>query len=200
MCKIFNVGLPKTGTTSLNEALTVLGYRSCHNPIDLRLATYEDAIYRYERDDWDALTNFGEHFYPQLDVSYPHSKFILTIRDRESWLKSSEKWYGQPPQNPPIDYKCHLETFGCMSFSRVRFAHVYDLHRRNVIDYFRDRPGDLLVLNCRDEDAWQKLCSFLGKTVPERPFPHRKNAAHPRNSFCRRMVNTLRYLASGRYY
>ena len=41
------------------------------------------------------LTNFGEHFYPQLDQAYPNSKFILTIRDEETWLVSWKKQIGK---------------------------------------------------------------------------------------------------------
>ncbi|MEO1350360.1 MAG: sulfotransferase, partial [Cyanobacteria bacterium J06635_15] len=54
MSKIFNIGLPKTGTVSLNAALVLLGYRSLHNPLDLRFMSYKKGIYNYPRDDWDA--------------------------------------------------------------------------------------------------------------------------------------------------
>jgi hypothetical protein len=85
--KVFGIGLPKTGTTSLNAALNHLGLKSIHNPLDLRRQAHEGQ-YCFDRDDWDALTNFGEHFYPQLDEAYPGSKFILTVRDEEEWADS----------------------------------------------------------------------------------------------------------------
>jgi hypothetical protein len=170
--KIFNIGLPKSGTTSLQAALVKLGYRSFHNPTRLRSLSYERGIYRYPRDDWDALTNFGEHFYPQLDSCYPNSRFILTIRDKEAWLNSAEKWFSRKPKNPWIDYRGRVEVFGCTYFQRERFAYVFDLHYRNVCDYFSERQHDLLILDPSVESAWTKLCDFLGHPVPEEPFPH----------------------------
>jgi hypothetical protein len=170
--KIFNIGLPKSGTTSLQAALVQLGYRSIHNPSRLRRLSYEHGIYRYPGDDWDALTNFGAHFYPQLDSSYPNSRFILTIRDKEAWLRSAEKWFSRKPRNPWIDYRARLEAFGCITFQRERFGYVFDLHYRNVCEYFAKRQNDLLILDASQESAWARLCGFLGHPIPEGPFPH----------------------------
>lgn len=172
MNKVFAIGLPKTGTSSLNEALTIMGYRSLHNPLDFRLLSYREGIYKYSRDDWDAITNFGEHFYPQLDLSYPNSKFILTIRNKEQWLKSSEKWFNNPPQYPWKDYQPILETFGCMEFNYNRFSYVYDFHLKNVRDYFKNKPNDLLILNINDGNPWLKICHFLRQPIPNIPYPN----------------------------
>ena len=38
--------------------------------------------------------------------------------------------------------------------------------------YFEDRPDDLLVMDCDEPDKWEKLCPFLGRPVPETPYPH----------------------------
>ena len=199
MNKIFNIGLPKSGTTSLNEALRLLGYRSRHNPLDFRALTYNHGIYKYPRDDWDALTNFGEHFYPQLDVNYPGSKFILTVREKQHWLRSAEKWFSVPNENPPIDDKCILETFGCTTFQFDRFAYVYEVHRRNVMEYFRQRSDDLLILDCSMPDAWRRLSEFLDRPIPNRPFPHLLNGASPRNSMLRRTANRVINVLVRRY-
>ncbi|MEO0533807.1 MAG: sulfotransferase family protein [Cyanobacteria bacterium P01_A01_bin.123] len=191
MSKIFNIGLPKTGTVSLNAALVLLGYRSLHNPLDLRFMSYKKGIYNYPRDDWDAITNFGENFYPQLDRSYPNSKFILTYRSKDTWLKSAENWYSQPPAYPPRDNKARLEIFGCMQFNLDRFSYVYDAHYSSVNAYFKDRPEDLLILNFGKDDLWLKLCGFLDKTIPDIPFP-RKNPAKNSTSSIHRARMSLR--------
>jgi hypothetical protein len=177
--KIFNIGLPKSGTTSLQTALVKLGYRSFHNPLDFRRLSYEQGIYRYPRNDWDALTNFGEHFYPQLDACYPNSRFILTIRDREAWLNSAEKWFSRKPQNPGIDDWGRLDVFGFITFQRERFGYVYDLHYRNACQYFAERPNDLLILDPSTESAWTRLCKFLGQRTSEEPFPHVRPRERP---------------------
>ncbi|WPJ97739.1 sulfotransferase [Coraliomargarita algicola] len=93
--KVFVIGLPKTGTTSVDAALTMLGYRCRHNPFNFRALAMR-GCYRFEPvDDWDALSNFGEHFYPQLDKEYPNSRFILTTREKESWLTSVERQFSK---------------------------------------------------------------------------------------------------------
>ena len=40
-----------------------------------------------------------------------------------------------------------------------------------VIDYFRHRPMDLLVLNVAEKGAYRKLCEFIGKPVTLEEFP-----------------------------
>jgi len=44
-------------------------------------------------------------------------------------------------------------------------------HHENVFSYFNNRPKDLLVINITTGDGWGKLCPFLEKNIPNRPFP-----------------------------
>ena len=60
----------------------------------------------------------------------------------------------------------------------ARFARVsldsfadYNAHNNAVREYFRHRPGALLVLNVAAPDAYRRLCEFLGKPGLDRPFP-----------------------------
>ena len=46
-------------------------------------------------------------------------------------------------------------------------------HNEAVKEYFKDRPDDLLVLDVCAGDGWEKLCPFLEKAVPDKPFPHK---------------------------
>jgi len=45
-------------------------------------------------------------------------------------------------------------------------------HNQQVIDYFQNKPDKLLIICWEKGDSWDKLCNFLGKTVPEIPLPH----------------------------
>ncbi len=199
--KIFNIGLPKTGTHSLHTALQHLGYRSLHNPLELRQQSYEGR-YRFDRDDWDALTNFGEHCYPQLDRAYPNSKFILTVREMDRWLDSYRRqieastgqedamrlfnrraWYRPRTwrqafrKQSGIDVRLsslhvRLEIFGIYRFNAERCRYVYETHYNNALHHFRDRKKDLLILDVCRGDGWEKLCRFLGcDDVPDTRFP-----------------------------
>jgi hypothetical protein len=56
-------------------------------------------------------------------------------------------------------------------FSLERHRYVVETHQRNVLWYFQDRPSDLLMFDLCGGDGWEKLCSFLGKPIPDQPFP-----------------------------
>jgi hypothetical protein len=66
-----------------------------------------------------------------------------------------------------------IATYGANWFTDPdRLSYVYDTHRANVISYFKDRPGDLLVMDVCGGEGWEKLCPFLGLAIPNVPFPH----------------------------
>ena len=180
--KIFGVGLSKTATTSLDRALNDLGIRSIHFPSDP--TTYRElsaGIYRLtilER--FRAVTDISvSPFYAQLDKTYPNSKFILTIRDLDSWLESIREhcefmwqWALHDRQ-----FRKFLEfitacVYGVHHFHRDRFIYVYRQHLKSVREYFANRPDDLLTLDICAGDGWKPLCSFLNIPVPAQRFPY----------------------------
>ena len=182
--KIFGIGLPKTGTSSLNRALEVLGYRSCHFPHDpmtvaqLKAGRYDLSILQQ----FDALTDVPvPAVFAQLDATWPDSKFILTIRDLDSWLESCRTApFNSPDELPPegsVREFYRVLLYGTIAFQADRFAWVYDTHVRRVTEHFSgDSSGRLLVLDIVGGEGWEKLCPFLDVPVPEVPFPH----ANPR--------------------
>ncbi len=58
------------------------------------------------------------------------------------------------------------------------FIERYERHNERVLEHFRDRPSDLLVVCWEKEpDPWRRLCTFLGRTeMPSVPFPHENRA------------------------
>jgi hypothetical protein len=118
----------------------------------------------------------------KLDVAYPGSKFILTLLSEEAWIKAVELHWN-PKHNP---YRCgwdndcftnrvHSILYGRPDFQREVFLDRYRHHNRDVIDYFRDRPDDLLIMRMSEGAGWKDLCGFLGKPVPKYPYPHGNN-------------------------
>jgi hypothetical protein len=180
--KVFGLGLSRTGTVSLGDALNVLGIKTIHFPSDDR--TYDNL--RSGTYNLDILTEYQgivdipvAPFYAQLDAHYPGSKFILTVRDKESWLRSCEHFLpmirdltNADQQFTEFVHFIHACVYGVVPFNRERFSYVYDVHTRNVRDYFSKRPDDLLIMDITAGDGWEKLCPFLGVEIPDRPFPH----------------------------
>jgi hypothetical protein len=199
--RIFGIGLQKTATNSLNEAFKILGFDSLH------WGTGEAPLIWQEM---NALGRSGtlEQFYAlsdlpipllykKLDIAYPGSKFILTIRDEADWIKSVKKLW-DPRYNPtrhlwdvyPISHRLHKALYGRVDFDAETFLNRYRAHNAEVQEYFKDRPGDLLVMNMSvrkhffretptssvfedfGTDGWRELCGFLDCSMPNIPYPH----------------------------
>lgn len=179
--KVFGIGLSRTGSASLAEALRLLGYRTAHivehkNALRGQTSWFHGDFLADCLADYDAAADLPiATYFPQLDERYPRSRFILTVRDLPSWLASAEQhWQRQfDDTNAVADYRrtLRLITFGIAGFSRSRFRFVYEAHTENVRRYFRARSHDLLVLDICNGEGWEQLCPFLNKPVPQLPFP-----------------------------
>lgn len=173
--KIFGIGLSKTGTTSLARALELLGYTVKDYPgISRYLPGDVTSVDLAVVDAHDALTDTPiPSFYRELDKQYPGSKFILTVRDSAGWLKSCKKQFTEPHAADQNDAhkQLFMDLYGTVVFDEEKFRAGYDCFVAGVMDYFKDRPGDLLVIDVTAGEGWEKLCPFLSKAVPEMPFP-----------------------------
>lgn len=161
MGKILGIGLSRTGTASLHAALLALGYRSTHYPRSLTDLEAHEAV----TDIQVALS------FKLLDVMYPGSKFIYTVRDRDPWLLSCERHF-QCPSTDQFALNLRKAVFGMTGFNDSWFYSVYNNHGQSVLDYFRGRDNDLLVMDICGGDGWEKLCPFLDKPIPATAFPH----------------------------
>lgn len=121
--KIFCIGLSRTGTMSLCEALSILGFKTIHFSLGL-FANGEivDKKFKFTPElkllPWQALERkrelksinksfdpafldkyeaFGDLPFPlyfkELESKFPDAKFIYTRRSEESWLKSMQWLY-----------------------------------------------------------------------------------------------------------
>jgi hypothetical protein len=186
--KIIGVGFQKTGTSTLREALKTLGYRvkdaTPRALIPILRGNYSKILRILN--DYDALEDTPWYMiYKELDHLFPESKFILTIRDEESWYTSVSKHIG--------DLRAaHHEWIygrgkGVVKDHRQNAIEVYRRHNAEVRAYFKDRPDDLLVIDFTKGEQWDSLCRFLDKEIPELPFPHYNKTSEAeqfRNGFC----------------
>jgi sulfotransferase family protein len=171
--KIFGLGFHKTGTTSLEVALTELGYRCCGGRPDL--------FSSFDAGEWDKLDEEISRFdgfrdmpwplyFEALDARYTGSKFILTIRNEERWIRSCVNHYrGREREGFNLIYG---EEHSAPLNNETKWLERYRSHNHAVIDYFREREADLLVLDWEEEGAWEKLCAFLDLEPPQSPVPY----------------------------
>lgn len=172
MSKIFGIGFHKTGTTSLAAALTMLGYRVTGPngvrdpqialnalPMALALVPQFDA---FQDNPWPIL-------YRELDAAFPGSKYILTVRDPQSWIKSLVGHFGS--RSTPM--REWIYGAGSPLGHEAAYLARYENHNSDVLQHFAQRQADLLVLDITRGDGWEKLCRFLGCPIPAMAFPHR---------------------------
>ncbi len=177
--KVIGIGMSKTGTTTLGKCLELLGFtpHQGHNrklkqhlvsggAVQQILAAAEK--YRALEDSpWYLL-------YRELDEKFPGSKFILTVR-KDSMTHARSSWYhGVRAGSRRGELSEHYLA------DKIR---VYEEHNRQVMDYFKNRPDDLLVICWEKGDGWEKLCDFLGVTVPDVALPHENTGRQPRSGY-----------------
>jgi hypothetical protein len=168
--KVFGIGFHKTGTTSLANALSYLGYRvtgpnGVDNP-NIAVEVYEMAFDLANR--FDAFQdNPWPILYKELDQKFPGSKFILTLRPSEGWMRSVVNHFNEE-ETPMREW---IYGVGYPKGNENVYIARYERHNREVIEYFKDRTEQLLVLNITAGEGWAKLCPFLGQAVPAIPFP-----------------------------
>ena len=181
--RIFGIGMHKTATTSLHLAMKILNFDSAH----WITAHWAKAIWT-EMKAWSKSLQLEKHYhlcdlpipllFRELDAAYPKSKFILTMLDEEVWVRAAEVHWS--PKNrfraqwdsDPFSHQIHQALYGQRHFDREVFLARYRKHNADVLEYFKDRPEDLLVMNMSAGAGWNELCGFVGKPVPEVPYPH----------------------------
>ncbi len=152
--KVFAIGFNKTATTSIHNVFREMGLASLHK-IKWRDTRRTGVFLPY-----NCFSDGPPDDFTILDRRFPRSKFILNIRDLDEWIDSRLE-------------HIRLETekgivFENPEWSRTDSAVKHWVRARNryhleVLDYFRDRPEDLLVLNyIREPEPGRKIARFLG--------------------------------------
>jgi hypothetical protein len=149
---------------------------------------------RFTRADWDAVfgqydavTDVGCIFAEQLVAAYPDAKVLVVERDFDKWWESYAAgvsagffhWAGWPLLKC-IEYFAGNRAPSAMrktlmgAFDARSQADVERNARRVYGDYYR-RIRQLVPperrLEFKHADGWEPLCRFLGKEVPDMPFP-----------------------------
>ena len=178
--KICCIGLSRTGTKSLDSALASLGYDTAHwtNPITKNLLGKQDYFL------FEAFSDITV----SADVDWLHenlrnAKFILTERDLKTWERSIRRHYSGVAG---VSEPGQLFSKGAMRFSGRAaaveanvyggfgcWADAYSAYTDNVDKVFSANSPPFLKMNIVAGDSWKKLCSFLGKPHPRKPFPHK---------------------------
>jgi hypothetical protein len=127
-----------------------------------------------------------------LDQNFIDAKFILTVRDSsEQWYNSITKFHslkwgknGNLPTKEDLKEADYVFKGYPWIMNRIMFQSSennpynkkvliasYERHIENVIEYFKERPECLLILNVAEVGAYQKLATFLNIKTEKLDFP-----------------------------
>lgn len=175
---VFCIGWQRTGTTSLTEALRMLGLFSWHFApwvIGLTHGTDEIALPSI---DFTGITDYAAMsdlpvcaLFKELDEAFPGSFFILTTRHTDAWIESASNLAQEI-----VRYCGNLDSvmrwaYGIGTVDQKIFGDRFTRHEKEVCEYFGDRK-DLLVIDVTRGNPWPALCNFLRVPGPGVPFPH----------------------------
>ena len=184
--KIFVIGLSKTGTTSIGDALALLRYKR----LGWKDIRSKHLVHTWANGDYDALvdqTRFFDAFedlpwprmYQEMAEMYPDAKFVLSLRKNEqAWLESMRRHVGRGAWQP------YAYFYGAVAMAGNEdvILSSYRNHTDNVRAYFSDKPHRYVEMNIDEGDLnWKVLCEVADcpeGRVPAVPFPKTNTAAH----------------------
>lgn len=196
--KVFVIGFHKTGTSSLGKALQLLGYKVCGSlkegfGVSTKSKTYKEDLMTIAGNVklFDTYNAFQDTpwflLYEELYVKFPEAKFILTIREEQSWLQSVQKHFASG------NFAYHSFIYNSLDslMEAEHYVETYKNHNDNVISFFKKEQADLLVLDIKASNKWKLLSDFLQLEAPKTEFPH-ANKAKDRYSFAAKIKRGIK--------
>ncbi|WP_324281568.1 sulfotransferase [Cyanobacterium aponinum UTEX 3221] len=155
---ILGIGLSKTGTKSLKEALQILGYKSLHLPSKQQLFS----------GNYEAFTDIPAYVYlTQLLTFYSKTRLICTTRNVDTWIESCREHF--KPTNNAYFIELRNSVYGQSVFDEIVWRSAYKSHslRLKVIAHY----CNILFLPLESPNKWDLLCDFLNKSKPNVDYP-----------------------------
>jgi hypothetical protein len=185
---VIGAGFGRTGTDSMREALTILGFGPCHHMFEVTQHPVMKARWRAFMDDgvqdWERLFEGyrscvdwpSVHYWRELVAAWPDARVILTWRDPESWWTSYEAtlltFLRTTQDRESVGVRIIGKAFGDQAGDRDHVLAAYEAH---VAEVMATVPQERLLVH-RLGDGWGPLCAHLGVAVPDVAYPHRNTA------------------------
>lgn len=202
--KVIGAGLGRTGTLSLKLALEHIGFGPCYHAMELAAAEFKPmplwlGAIRGDAD-WDAIfdgyrstTDYpGCCFWRELMDYFPAAKVLLSVRDADGWFDSISSTlfasaFREKALQSPMAELHRFFTVGIEDRldDREFMTSYFNRWNQAVIDIV---PADRLLV-FSSGDGWGPLCSFLGVSIPDAPYP-RVNSRDELNQWRKNTLST----------
>jgi len=198
--QIVEIGMPRTATRSMAQAVKNLGYTVNHGigftkfiekdesirlKKELWTQLFHGNIPKFPYDNYEYVGNFSLLHWKQLAEVKPDLKFILTIRDVDDWWESCKRRWSRNRRlrSRKIIRSGHIKDkyittaitvfhlYGCYNLNEFCWKDGFKRHNDEVLRYFKDSDR-LLVHNVFEGDGWETLCSFLDADIPKIRYPN----------------------------
>ena len=189
--QIFVLGLPKTGTSSLHEALLGAGVRSCHssgfsNPLQFASGAYLGTLDPLNTTLVTLCSALGDVPWYALALlllhSQPHARFILTRHERGcgEWvehMRGLDAWASQHPRAARWEehhvrdfHECFFGGRAITEQTKPRYVQRCEDHEKNVMSMAHALGRRLLVLPVEWPDAakWEAVIRFIAPSPSAR--------------------------------
>ena len=191
--RVIGAGLPRTGTTSMLQALNILNlgpviHMAQNFEESERCAVWESA-FNGKPPNWRAfLAGFKStidapccNFYEQFLHEFPDAKVVLTVRDSDdAWYKSYISTIGavgtpfyrwQIKLIPTLRKQASLHQAIMRDWTSNFDSIGPQMHTQHNAKVRKIVPKERL-LEFNVKQGWGPLCEFLDVPVPDVPFPH----------------------------
>ncbi|KAI0872120.1 P-loop containing nucleoside triphosphate hydrolase protein [Hypoxylon argillaceum] len=199
--QVLVLGMPRTGSISIRTALGQLGYKSFHGGIlhetpelypaweEALRAKYFNEGQKFGRREFDKLLgNFdatcnlpGAMLAEELVKAYPNAKVVLTTRDVDKWQASMKTTVDATFGWKAFEWLAPFDPVWGPWWRYHKLEHAVrplispNGERQGYLDHYANMRSIVepeRLLEYRVGEGWDRLCAFLGKEIPNHPFPH----------------------------
>lgn len=163
--RVFVLGLPRTGTTSICSTLLSLNYHVAHTAYTQTTFEKANAIA-----DTPVFNDYKELFF-----YYPNSQFVYLTRDADKWVPSIKQLLLRMYNNVirddggfnPIIKRCYTAIFSPFTLENINnddfLLSCYNKHITATTEFFKQQNCPVLFIDISKEGDHQRLLSFLNK-------------------------------------
>ena len=200
MNKLFIIGLPRTGTTSISVALLDYGFKVAHTAYTKRAFELADVI-----SDAPCFCDYKE-----LDKLFPNSQFVYLERALTNWVPSMQMLLNKmlPELSPKTGYlnpvlkRCINTSFQLATtadpLNEKHLTDCYLNHQHSVFNYFAGRT-DFLPIDISQSGSLKTLLQFLEISAEDvGDFPHLNMGKQVDNWQQLKHTNKINSLSAGK--